>query len=293
MITSKSICRFAGATSGGTTIGYGLITALIAVSALGATQLVGERLGSVYGNIRTAISGDTLNPPTPPTLSIADSSGTEGSSITFTVSLSAPAEQDVSFDYVTSDGTATSPSDYYADSGTLTITAGETSTTFNVFGAGDSVYEFDEQMTVTISNPTGASISDGVATGTIIEDDPMPIVSFQGVHPDDTVEEGELLYFNLVLDRPSAFDVTVVLNTYPYDNAFTVVNQATAYEDYGPYSFYFAVIPAGQTESELWITTYEDTNVEAREGFRVQIEMTDGADTTSPNHYIGTITDDD
>ena len=58
-----------------------------------------------------------------PSLSIADvTAGNENAAnSTFTVSLSAASEKDITVDYATSNGTATAGSDYTATSGTLTI----------------------------------------------------------------------------------------------------------------------------------------------------------------------------
>ena len=69
-----------------------------------------------------------------PSLSIADvTAGNENAANQhFTVSLSAVSGRDVTVDYATSNGTATAGADYTATSGTLTISAGSTTGTFNV-----------------------------------------------------------------------------------------------------------------------------------------------------------------
>jgi subtilisin family serine protease len=115
-------------------------------------------------------------PPAAPSLSIADASINEGRrgtrSMTFTVSLSAPTSTTVTVAYATADGTATAGSDYQAKSGTVSIAAGGTSATVKVVVYGDRNPEPNETFTVNLSNPTGgATIGDGTATGTIINDD--------------------------------------------------------------------------------------------------------------------------
>ena len=40
----------------------------------------------------------------------------------------------------------------------------------------DTLYENNETFTVTLSNPTGAAIADGTATGTIFDNDAQPVV---------------------------------------------------------------------------------------------------------------------
>ena len=111
----------------------------------------------------------------PVTVSIADASGTEGNkatrSLSLLVSLSAPAAAPVTVTATTSDGTATAPADYTARSATVTIPAGSTSQAFIVTVRGDMVAEPNETFVVTLSAPSGATIADGTATATIVNDD--------------------------------------------------------------------------------------------------------------------------
>ncbi|MBF0628709.1 MAG: hypothetical protein HQL91_10895 [Magnetococcales bacterium] len=83
--------------------------------------------------------------------------GTSGTTDwTYTVTLASAVDTDVTFDYATASGTATSGSDFLPASGTLTIPRGRTSATFTVRVTGDAVTEGDENFTVSISNPSGA-----------------------------------------------------------------------------------------------------------------------------------------
>jgi fibronectin-binding autotransporter adhesin len=77
-------------------------------------------------------------------------------------------------DYTTADGTATAGSDYSAAAGTLTIPAGQTTGSIIVGVTGDNAPEPAETLTLTLSNPVGAKIVTGVATGTIQNDDKIP-----------------------------------------------------------------------------------------------------------------------
>ena len=83
--------------------------------------------------------------------------------------------------YATSNGTATAGSDYTATSGTLTISAGATSGTFNVPVLADALDEDNETATITLSNATNATISDSTATLTITDDDATPSLSIADV----------------------------------------------------------------------------------------------------------------
>ena len=111
----------------------------------------------------------------PPTVSVADVSGTEGTALTFTVTLSDESGKTVTVDYATSvetGDTATSGTDFTAKtSTTLTFDPGQEEKTFTVQTTDDTDIEGDETFTVTLSNPSNATISDTTAKGTINDDD--------------------------------------------------------------------------------------------------------------------------
>ena len=113
----------------------------------------------------------------PPGLSVADAEVQEGPNATlaFAVTLSRAPSGTVTVDYATADGTATSGSDYTATSGTLSFAAGETEKTVSVPVLDDGHDEGSETLTLTLSNPSGAYLADGSATGTINNSDPMPL----------------------------------------------------------------------------------------------------------------------
>ena len=115
-----------------------------------------------------------------PKLSVDDPAVAEGGSgtsiLTFTVTMDPSSASAVTVDYATADGTATAGLDYTATSGTLTLAPGETTKTVAVDVAGDSTYEPDETVTLTLSNPAGggSKIVDAQGTGTIQNDDKAP-----------------------------------------------------------------------------------------------------------------------
>ena len=118
------------------------------------------------------VTNDAPDPPADlPALSVSDARAVEGEAIEFTVSLSAASGEAVTVDYATSDGTAESGTDYTAASGTLIFAAGATSETVRVETADDSEDEDDETFTLTLSNPSGATLDDAEATGAIEDDD--------------------------------------------------------------------------------------------------------------------------
>ncbi len=125
-------------------------------------------VGSVSRSRIARLQGDTF-------LGINNVNLNEGNSGTtafdFTVSLSSASTQAVTVNYATADGTATAPSDYQATSGTLSFAPGEISKPITVLVNGDTMVEPNETFTVNLSGATNATITSGIGTGTIINDD--------------------------------------------------------------------------------------------------------------------------
>jgi beta-glucanase (GH16 family) len=111
-----------------------------------------------------------------PELSIQDVSqerSTSESKMTFRLTLSKPASNTVSVDYVLTDGTAVSPDDFTAASGTLSIAENQTQATFDVIIKGDPLNKRQPnlQFTVNLSNPKFCTLHSTSAKGTIITED--------------------------------------------------------------------------------------------------------------------------
>lgn len=92
------------------------------------------------------------------------------------VTLSNASSKPVSVQYATADGTAKAGSDYSAISGTLTFQPGQTTLIATVPVFADVVVESDETFFVNLTNPTGATIVDSQAVGTIQNDDLAPVL---------------------------------------------------------------------------------------------------------------------
>ena len=121
-------------------------------------------------------------------LSVADASAPEGqagtSALAFLVTLSQPAgPAGVVLRWSTADGSAIAGRDYAAvAAGEARIPAGADRVELTVQVAGDGIEEADETLQVTVTSATGAEIADGVATGTVLNDDfpIVPIAQIQG-----------------------------------------------------------------------------------------------------------------
>ena len=113
-----------------------------------------------------------------PALSIANASVAEGNSgcspctaMTFTVTLATASSQSVTVNYTTMPGTATVGKDYNAAPGLLTFAPGEVTKTIVVSIIGDTTRENTETLTVRLTTPVNATLTNTDGLGSIIDDD--------------------------------------------------------------------------------------------------------------------------
>jgi ribosomal protein L35AE/L33A len=225
-------------------------------------------------------------------LSISDVSVNEpAGTAEFTISLTAGTDTDADVDWATSNGpapAAVAGSDYTSSSGTETVPAGG-SVTVTVPVANDSLDEFDEHFTVTLSDPVRATIDDATATGTITDDDLPPTTTTVG---DVTVTEGNSgtvdANFNVGLSGPSGKPITIRYSTFD--------GTAMQPSDYTAKINQDITINPGGTSGTIAIAVNGDTAPEPNETFSIGISsapgggnVTIGADTQG----TGTITNDD
>jgi len=105
-----------------------------------------------------------------PTVKISDVSQPRqraASAFRFYVDLNAASTQSVTVNYSTEAGTAKTPTDFTAVSGTLTFPAGQTELYIDVPVTGDSLRKDDQQFYVQLSSPVNCTLGDAKATGTL------------------------------------------------------------------------------------------------------------------------------
>ena len=126
--------------------------------------------------VRLTRAAEAGTAPAGPALSVADAEVNEsaGVPLRFRVTLGERSDAVVSVRYRTSDGTAHAGSDYVSAHGAVRFAPGETSKTVEVSVLEDTHDESSETMTLTLSAPHGATIADGVATGTITNTGAIP-----------------------------------------------------------------------------------------------------------------------
>lgn len=173
-------------------IGVNAIPGVTYFSDLTLAQQGADTLISVQGRAIALLSGITVssltaqnfvglqtqNPPPPPlpTLSTSNISVSERDTGITTaaveVRLSAASATPVTVNYQTIAGTATpDDADYAPVSGTLTFAPGETTKAIAISIVNDTRDEFDETLNVVLSNPTNATLANGQAIVTILDND--------------------------------------------------------------------------------------------------------------------------
>ncbi|MCB0208432.1 MAG: DUF5123 domain-containing protein [Anaerolineae bacterium] len=191
--------------------------------------------------------------------SSSDFSVNEGDgSATITVTLNLASPDDVFVDYETADNTATVGSDYTAVSGTLTITAGLTTATFQVPITDDLLFEDDELVDLSLSNPQGATLTGAVnhpASLTIIDND-LVTIDFSAAAYSVNENAGPAI-ITVTLASPVSDTVTV-------DYASTD-NTATAGSDYTDVTTGTLIFPANTTVQTFTVPISNDAILEGAE----------------------------
>jgi hypothetical protein len=163
---------------GGLTIGAGDALSAFARAAVARVGGIASqwRAGEQVSVRLTRTVGEAAPVAAGPGLSVADAQVNEsaGVPLRFRVTLDAPAQSAVSVRYRTADGSARAGADYAPAHGAVRFARGETAKTVEVAVVKDSHDEGSETMTLTLYRPSGASVGDGAATGTIVNTGPMP-----------------------------------------------------------------------------------------------------------------------
>jgi len=144
-------------------------------NAVGATIIQGSAVGTIVDDDPT------------PSISISNPSIAEGDTgsrpMTFTATLSAPSGRPISTTIRFESGTAQAGIDFVPGRATLHFDPGSTTQTFTVGINGDTVAEHDETLIVAMFGGTGVAHNGATGTGTIVNDDPGPVIDLVGNPP--------------------------------------------------------------------------------------------------------------
>ncbi|MDX2214476.1 MAG: DUF4347 domain-containing protein [Oculatellaceae cyanobacterium bins.114] len=226
--------------------------------------------------VTATITDDDL----PPVVSISPATivqneGNSGTTAyTYTVSLSAASGLPVTVNYTTNNGTATAGSDYVDNDGSLVFNpGGSLSQNITVLVNGDTTVEPTETFTVALNSATNGTLGTSTATGTITNDDvvPLPVVSISPV----TLSQNEGNSGN------TAFTFTVTLSSNPTSNVtvnYTTNNgTAIAGSDYTDNDNFLVFTPGGGLTRTVTVNAIGDTVLETNETFTVTLTGATGA----------------
>ena len=217
-----------------------------------------------------------------PTLSVADTAADEADvTIDFVVGLSAFVGGEVTVGYATSEGEA-DDEDFVTALGILTFASGTVKQTIRVSLIDDSLNELPETLDLTLFGPTGATIDDGVATGTIEDNDPEPELStgdsfWYSIY----AREGEDAEVSVYLSNPSGRTVTVDYATAPRETNVFLTNEAEAGSDYIHVAGTLTFDP-GETAKTIAVTMPDDEVYEGTERFSMGFSNPEGATLFKP-----------
>ncbi|MCA9060187.1 MAG: hypothetical protein KDA85_16880, partial [Planctomycetaceae bacterium] len=250
---------------------------------------------SAYGSIgQYSFSGTIVSGDGSPSISVSDATITEGGRLAFVVSLSKASASDVTVNWATAAGSASSPADFLSKSGTLKFSAGQTTKTIYIDTVDDLAYEGTETLNFTLSNGVGAVVADGSATGTISDNDSPPSLSINDV----SMTEGKIMTSGKDKGKPQrktmVFTVTLsspVTQTVKVKYATKNGTAKTSDKDYLSASGTLEFAP-GETSKTISVTVLGDKKSEAHETFTVTLSRAVGVK-ISDSTGVGTIRNDD
>ncbi len=229
-------------------------------------------------------------------ITIGDVSLAEGNSgtgnLVFTVTISSQpvSGSNVTVDWATTDGIATTTdNDYESDSGTLTfVNGGSLTQQIAVVINGDATVETDETFVVNLSNAVNATITDAQATGTITNDDSETITITIG---DASSTEGDAgtsnLDFTVTISGEPTVGNNVTVDWTTADGTATVADN-----DYTTNSGTLTFINGNPLTQSVTVVIYGDEDVESNETFVVNLTNAVNA-SIGDAQATGTITNDD
>ena len=236
---------------------------------------------SKSGVTATDTGTGTINNDDSAAVTIADASATEGSNITFTVTLDKAVQGGLKVTPSFTDGTATEGTDYDENTATLTFTGtANESKTFTVSTTQDTHVEGAETFTVglTVSGTTLSVTATDNATGTINDDDSASVTI-----NDASATEGDSMTFTVTLNKAVQGGLTVTPN---------YTNVTTEDADYTKNTTALSFTGTANETKTFTVSTKEDTHVEANETFTVGLTVSKSV-VTATDTGTGTINDDE
>lgn len=232
--------------------------------------------------------GTIPNDDPAPTFSINDVTQAEGTGgttdFTFTITKTGSTALTSVVSYQTGDGSAVAPGDYTTLSNSVTFQPNETTKQVTVSVNADSIYEGNETFTLNLTGATNGTITGGVGTGTITNDDAAPAFSVGNV----SLNEGDsgTTAFTFTVTKTGATELNASVN-YRTENGTAVAGSDFT----GISSTTLNFLPA-ETSKQVTVDVTGDTVYENNESFTVELSSEANA-TIADGSGLGTIVNDD
>lgn len=254
-----------------------------------ATPSGGATLGSLSSATVTILDNENPAPGSIQLTAPAYSVGESGLTVTITASRTDGSAGAVGVSYSTSNGTATSGSDYTAASGTLSWAHGDTANkTFTVGIADDTAVEGSENFNASIASPTGGATlgSPASATVAIADNDNPPSGSIQLSAAAYSVGESGPTVTIAATRTGGSFG--------PVGVSYSSSNGTAGLGDFANVSGMLSWSHGDTANKTFTVTIYNDTDIEGDENFTVSLSSpTGGATLGPPASATVTITDND
>ncbi|MCM8536044.1 MAG: hypothetical protein NE334_08925 [Lentisphaeraceae bacterium] len=210
------------------------------------------------------------------------SSSNEGkATATIPISLYKASNKNVTVKYTVTGGSAKQNTDYVLANGTLTIKAGKTTQNLSIQIKEDNLDETNENIKITLSNPTNATLaSNKVHTFTIVDNDPKPKVKLT-INGHRISEKDGTAKVTAQLSSPSSKTIKVVLGfsgTTIYGKDYKVSTQTI-------------LIKPGKVSESVTFTAIQDELEEGDEIFRIFVKSVENGEESGEQIVAGLLMD--
>ena len=235
------------------------------------------------GTVTTTIVDNDATPTLAITgpASVDEAAGTA----TYSIAITGQSAGTVSVNFATAPGSAVAPGDYTHTADSRSWPSTDTGAkTITVPIVNDTLDENDENFSVTLANPVGATITSGSVTTTIVDNDALPSATVNDIAVGEGRESTTTnAVFTVTLNAASGREVRIPWSTAP--------GTATEPEDYQPDRGTVVIAP-GETRGTITVVVKGDNLFEPDERFSVVLVNPTNA-TLSKSRGEGTITNDD
>ena len=170
---------------------------------------------------------------------------------------------------------------------TATIAKGETEATFSIATVDDDTDEPDGEVTVTLNDGGGYTVSPSQGATTVAVSDDTAVGLLLSIDDATVKEDVWFVAFTVRLSAPTQKTVQFNVATRP-----STPVSATPNIDYTTVTYKNLKIRAGETERQVWVGIYNDSHDEGAETFEIVLSSVQGA-VVGDGVAVGTIVNSD